>query len=216
MINLKISIFGDSICFGQCISPHKTWVTQISAKLGSLFGEENIELTNASVNGNTTRMALERMPYDVQSHNPDIVLIQFGINDSNHWKTDLGHPRVSKLGFKANLLEIIERARIFGAKEVLINTNNVLPKTPRFEHVPFCLSESVEEYNKIVREVALISKVTLIDIEKYFKRELDKGLKLSDVVLPDNVHLTTAGHNMYFKIIFPYIKKAVSKLVNPT
>jgi lysophospholipase L1-like esterase len=157
-------------------------------------------------------MALERMPYDVQSHNPDIIIIQFGVNDCNYWQTDKGHPRVSQIGFKANLIEIVERSRIFGAKEIFLNTNNPLPKTPKFQHATVSLSESNEEYNQIVREAAKDSHANLIDIEKYWFDKLKKGLKIEDLVLPDNVHLSVLGHNLYVEIVYPYLEKAVKKL----
>ena len=83
---IRIFFFGDSICFGQGVSPHFTWVTRLSRALDERFSSRADVLTqNPSVNGNTTRMALERMPYDVQSHAPDVLYIQFGLNDCNGW-----------------------------------------------------------------------------------------------------------------------------------
>jgi len=83
---IRIFFFGDSICFGQGVSPHFTWVTRLSRALDERLSSRADVLTqNPSVNGNTTRMALERMPYDVQSHAPDVLYIQFGLNDCNGW-----------------------------------------------------------------------------------------------------------------------------------
>lgn len=153
---MNVFFFGDSLCVGQFISPQKIWVTRIAKKLEELPGSDKIIVTNASINGNTTRMALERMAYDVQSHGVDVILIQFGANDCNYWQTDSGYPRVSKIGLKANLIEIIDRSRIFGAKEILLNTNNPTPRISLFEPASISYQQSSEEFNRIIREVAEI------------------------------------------------------------
>ena len=60
-------------------------------------------------------MGLERYPRDVQEAQPDLLTIQFGLNDCNCWETDRGVPRVSEAAFVANLIEMIDRGRVFGA-----------------------------------------------------------------------------------------------------
>ena len=65
-------LFGDSICYGQEVSANLTWVMALAiARINLYIFEENAFLHNAGVNGNTTRLALERMHYDVTSHFPD-------------------------------------------------------------------------------------------------------------------------------------------------
>ena len=96
---MNFFFFGDSICFGQYVSPHFGWVTRISSDIAREFPEKDITVMNPSISGNTTRMALERMAFDVYNHGIDFILIQFGINDSHFWATDKGYPRISKAGF---------------------------------------------------------------------------------------------------------------------
>src|SRR6267378_1663214 len=123
---INLAFFGDSICFGQGISIHKGWVPRISQKLETLGQSSGVEISvlNSSVNENTTRMALERMPYDIQSHPIDILFVQFGMNDCNYWLTDKGVPRVSPMAFEANLLEIIDRAQAIHVKKIFLSTNH--------------------------------------------------------------------------------------------
>src|SRR5262245_18623684 len=115
---MNIVFFGDSICNGQGLAIHKGWVTRISASLSELPGSRRDELVvvNSSVNGRTTRQALESMPYEVQRPGVDVIIVQFGMNDCNIWETDRGNPRVSPLAFEANVREIIQRAATFGAR----------------------------------------------------------------------------------------------------
>ena len=103
-MKLKLAFFGDSICVGQGISIHEGWVVKISKELTRISSENklNFFISNSSVNGRTTRQALESMPYEIQNQNYQILIIQFGMNDCNFWETDYGVPRVSKQAFKAN------------------------------------------------------------------------------------------------------------------
>lgn len=214
----KVFFFGDSICKGQGVSVHKGWVNLIAQKLSEVTSQlnEEIIIANPSINGNTTRQALERMPYDVQSYKPDIVLVQFGLNDCNCWQTDMGVPRVSPQAFEANLEEILTRCFIFGAQVVFLNTNH---PTGRNEEVmpfnSFTYEENNEKYNNIIRNVAQKdSRVTLIDIEKTFKEFMSTNNTLiNDLVLPDLLHLSEKGHQIYFNTVYPHCEKALNSII---
>ena len=149
---LKLAFFGDSICVGQGISIHNSWVVSISRRLTEYSKINNLELliTNSSVNGRTTRQALENMPYEIQNHNYDILIIQFGMNDCNYWDTDHGMPRVSKDAFKANLIEMIDRAKNFGAKLIMLNTNHPTPRNENFKYKNCSYQDSNLEYNQLI------------------------------------------------------------------
>jgi len=215
---INLAFFGDSICFGQHISVHRSWVALISRSL-ELMGKHKgvqINVTNDSINGNTTRLALERMPYEIQSNNFDIIFIQFGMNDCNYWKTDNGLPRVSKKAFAANLEEIIDRAVACGIKSIFLATNH---PTALFKSMPssgVLYQKSNKEYNEIVRQVATARKgmVELIDNEKNVLQYLaKKKMAVRDIVLPDLIHLNDLGHKIYYQKIMPKIKTVIMDLL---
>lgn len=215
---LRVVFFGDSICFGQGVSIHDGWVTRLSAFIESLAGKSGrgAVVVNASVNGSTTRQALERMPYDVQSHGVDVLLVQFGLNDCNHWQTDKGVPRVSPRAFSANLHEIIDRGARFGARRVLLNTNH--PTTRNSDLMAggeITYEQSNRFYNAIVREVAdaRADIVELTDIAAIFEDQLEAGhRRLEELLLPDGLHLSRAGHTVYFEAVSPRIEAAIETL----
>lgn len=204
---LKITFFGDSTCVGQGVSIHAGWVARIAQQLdetAAAFGRD-ILVTNASQNGSTTRQALERMPYEVQFHGVDILIVQFGLNDCNFWMTDGGLPRVGPEAFAANLKEIVTRGRTFGARHVLLNNNH--PTTRDQEPLPpsdTTFEQSNRRYNQIVRDVAaeLGDLVELNDIEAQFDRvtQGDRN-KLAPLLLGDGLHLSLEGHNLYFSVL---------------
>ena len=220
---VKVFFFGDSICFGQGISLFRGWVSRLSEKLwqyGNSIGCE-IHLTNTSINGNTTRMALERMPYDIQSNCPDILIVQFGMNDCNYWETDGGNPRVSLKAFEANLYEIIQRAQSFGVQKVILNTNHpsALDKVT-MAGTNITYQESNSLYNEAIRRVAHQNAdglIRIVDIEKRFFEHFQKnGGSPRDFVLEDLLHLNEDGHDLYFNIYYPHLLSAVNSLLGVT
>jgi len=214
---LKLAFFGDSICVGQGISIHNSWVVSISRRLTEYSKINNLELliTNSSVNGRTTRQALENMPYEIQNHNYDILIIQFGMNDCNYWDTDHGMPRVSKDAFKANLIEMIDRAKNFGAKLIMLNTNHPTPRNENFKYKNCSYQDSNLEYNQLIREVlSERNEVILNDVEKYmFDLIVREKLDIDEIVLEDKLHLSLKGHQIYFDLIYDRLFKHLSKLI---
>src|SRR5512138_289205 len=216
---LRVFFFGDSICFGQGISIHKGWVTRISASLSELGlqYQRDIVVINVSHSGNTTRQALERMPYDVQSQNPDVLIVQFGMNDCNYWETDHGNPRVSPRAFAANLEEIIVRGLKFGAKRIFLHTNHSTgrDRTP-MHHTTLTYQENNRRYNELVREVAhgQAECVVLNDIEAAFVAYTrgDRE-RLARMVLPDGLHLSEQGHDLYYETVFPIIRNGILEMI---
>lgn len=216
--DLKITFFGDSICVGQYVSLHRGWVARVSELVSrddTARGYRTV-VTNASANGRTSRLALEAMAYEVSSHSPEVLIVQFGMNDCNYWKSDRGIPRVSQKAFVANLEEIVARGVAAGCKRILLNTNHptgrdreVLPPTNR------TYESSNREYNALIREVAqrLGGQVELIDIERAFigASSGDRS-KIDDLLLPDRLHLAEAGHDLYFSIVAPVVTRIVEEL----
>lgn len=214
---IKVTFFGDSVCVGQGVSIHDGWVARVSKALGELAERYSSEIvvSNMSGNGRTTRQALEVMPYEVQFYHPDILIVQFGLNDCNRWESDSGLPRVSKDAFMANLHEIINRAIAVDVKKVFINTNH---PTTSIDEKRFAVSYQKlnEEYNRIVRLVAMTHRrVTLSDIElAFFDYAQQRDRYVSDLLLEgDFLHINTQGHKLYFDTIYPKLQKSVVKLL---
>jgi acyl-CoA thioesterase-1 len=206
---LKFYIFGDSICFGQLVSAHETWASSLAIALEALEDDEAYYLVqNAGVNGNTTRQALERMHYDVLSHGPDYLLIQFGMNDCNYWKTDHGLPRVTREAFLANLEEIVKKATHAGVRHCFINTNHLSLKGEFELAIDINYDKSNADYNDIIRTACrnLVDQnypVTLLDIELEWKNILQENpqIELQELLLSDGIHLSREGHLVYKKVI---------------
>jgi lysophospholipase L1-like esterase len=138
--------------------------------------------------------------------------LQFGLNDCNSWVTDRGMPRVTLPAYRANMVEMIQRARLFGAKEIVLSTNH-----PTLRRKVLLSGESLEDarkrYNDTVREVAHETGVTLCDMEKAFDGLSDERLDQELIPYPDHLHLSAQGHVRYAQAIGPFVESAVDRII---
>lgn len=199
----KIIFFGDSIFFGHGVSVCHNFIYKIAMNF-YFYVDTNVIVTTCSHNGDTTRMALDRISFDIQPHWFDIMVMQFGINDGNYWISDQRLPRLSKESFKANLSELIDRAYQRKVKKIFICTNHPMGRIEKFPNMEISLQESSTEYNKLIRQVCEEKRVNLIDIESKFPINIKKYL------LDDLTHLNEEGHDIYFKLIYPRLKLCVA------
>ena len=211
---ITIVFMGDSITHGQYADSGLRWTSLIGDGLlrDYLSTPVNFYFVNRGVSGETTRQGLERFPTDVQQHRPDIMTLQFGLNDCNCWITDGGLPRVSEAAYRANLIEMIERARRFGARHVILSTNH-----PTLRMKILMSGDSLEtrrrRYNEQVREVAGITGATLCDIEEGFAHLDERQLAKMLLPYPDQLHLSLEGHELYASCIKPFIERSVADIL---
>lgn len=213
---ITIVFMGDSITEGQYVHHSQRWTERVTREIrtfaSDLIDADQLHFFNRGISGETTRQGLERFPRDVQVLQPNVMTLQFGLNDCNCWDTDRGLPRVSEAAYRANLLEMIARARAFGAAHIILSTNH-----PTLRHRKLICGQTLEErrvqYNEIVREVAKEANVILCDIEKAFAN-VDRD-QLSTMLLPepDVLHLSQLGHEKYASAIFVYIAEAVKQVI---
>ncbi|MFO0773150.1 MAG: SGNH/GDSL hydrolase family protein [Nitrospiraceae bacterium] len=203
---------GDSITFGQYVDPTLRWTSLIENRLRAheRTQDRDIQTFNRGISGETTRMGLERFPSDVQALRPDVMTLQFGLNDCNCWQTDLGAPRVSERAFAANLTEMIDRARRFGAREIVLATNH---RTLR--RAELMSGEAYEDanarYSEVIRRVAQEAAVTLCDMREVFMPFDDATLERMLLPAPDQLHLSIEGNRVYADAIWPFVLKAVER-----
>lgn len=74
-----ILVFGDSLSASYGIREDQGWVTLLQEKLTSEGFAHRV--VNASVSGETSNGGLARLPASLQSHAPDLVILELGGND---------------------------------------------------------------------------------------------------------------------------------------
>ena len=152
-------------------------VTNIFRPRGDTFGLETIE------------HALDRLDKAVRAHEPDIVIIQFGINDSYVDSTDpKGQSRIPLQKYIDNLTHIVQTLRSDGSR-IIMMTPNCLGK----EKEPW-RRERLSRYAQAFREVAVSQKAPLVDIWRAFMDHgAIEGRDIDDLLL-DGMHPNDKGH----------------------
>jgi lysophospholipase L1-like esterase len=207
---LKIVAFGDSTT-----APREGLKSPYSQVLSDELPRRGVPATiiNAGVPGNNTTQALARLQTDVLAHKPDVVIIQFGINDGmiDVWKDPPATvSRVSKHDFEENLHEFVRQIRAGGGK-VLLMTPNPLRWVPFLRELygkppyklddPAGLTFILAEYAQIVRDVARAEKVPLVDVYSAFEEYGKQPGHSVDELLPDGVHPNDAGHRIVAEML---------------
>lgn len=109
-----IMIVGDSLSAGYDIQPQQGWVHLLQKRLEQQYPKQH-KVVNASVSGETTSGALARLPKLLQTHRPDVVVIELGGNDGLR-----GQPPQMIQKNLANLIQHSQKAKakvvIFGMK----------------------------------------------------------------------------------------------------
>lgn len=165
-------------------------------------------VVNAGVGGNTTEMARARFEKDVLARNPDLAIVQFGINDAavDVWKKPPAtQPRVDLPRYESNLREFVVRLKSAGVR-VIVMTPNPLRWTPKLKEMygrapyspddPDGFNVLLKDYSEAARRVAREEQAALVDI---FQAFLDYGTKSGQAVddlLLDGMHPNEKGHRL--------------------
>lgn len=123
------------VAFGDSTTAKRGSTRVYAAVLQEELG--NVRVINAGVGGNTTEMGVKRFEQDVLKHQPQIAIIQFGINDSavDVWRVPPATgPRVSLESYEANLRFFV-RSLKRNQTRVLLMTSTPLRWTARLREL---------------------------------------------------------------------------------
>ena len=110
MAENTVLVFGDSLSAAYGIAEEDGWVTLLEEKLAETHPQW--EVRNASVSGETTGGGLRRINKALETHDPEIVILQLGGNDGLRGKD----PET----MRNNLATMIGRSKDTGAEVLLI------------------------------------------------------------------------------------------------
>ena len=198
------------ITFGDSTTAPRGETVIYSKLLGEelLFDGKPVKVLNAGIGGNTTRMAKGRFEKDVLGAKPDVVVIQFGINDSavDVWaKVPATKPRVELDQYRANLTSMVQTLKQRGARVVLMTSNSmtwtpILQKMygrpPYLPENPDGMNVVLRDYAKAVREIAKAEGTGLVDVYEDFQQYAAKPRKNPKVLCKDGMHPDDLGHRM--------------------
>lgn len=201
---LRIVALGDSTTYGYGVED--AYPKQLAWRLSQIGID--VSVINSGINGDTTGGAQLRFDRDVLQHDPDVVIIQFGLNDQStrfYTKPEGQESYVSQKEYEANLRHFITALRSRGITTILM-TPNPMCWTPTLEQhypdgpyldPPNGGNLLLGKYVALVRKVAREERVPLVDIYRlYLDFERNSGESLHALFLGDGVHPNERGYTM--------------------
>jgi lysophospholipase L1-like esterase len=202
-IKLKIVLFGAStIAFRGQLKVASIQLQEYMDAKGL-----DVEVINSGVRGNNTNLALARFENDVLNHEPNMVFIMLGINDSAiDVKDGKKEPRVSKGKYVENIKVMVDELLKRKIIPVLMTTQPMVMTEnlePLYNFPPYSergFNFILLEYVQALRNIAKEKAIDLIDVFKIFqdKYKTDDELKK---VLPDGMHPGEEGQTLIFNAI---------------
>lgn len=179
-----VMVLGDSISAGYGIEPQQAWVNLLQKRLDQQYPKQH-KVVNASVSGETTSGALARLPKLLQTHKPNVVVIELGGNDGLR-----GQP---PLMIQKNLAQLIQQSQKANATVVVLG----MKMPPNYGTA---YSKAFENNYKVVSQQY---KVKLLP----FFLEGVAGNK--SLMQKDLVHPNAKAQSILLNLAYPYIKGAL-------
>ncbi len=184
---LKIVFFGDSIT--QAGVQPKGYVTEIQNYIDkNLTGQ--YKTIGAGIGGNKVYDLYLRLE-EMLENNPDIVVIYIGVNDVWHKSSSgTGTDPDKFVKFYNRIIEKLQAKNI----KVILATPAVIGERTDFSNSQ---DGDLNQYSKIIRDIAVKNKLSLVDLRKAF---LDYNLKNNPenvekgILTTDRVHLNDKGN----------------------
>lgn len=208
MDEIRAVFFGDSFLGCPGLPSAETWPAIVESTLrGHFLGRVGVECLVQSGIQENTRGALERMQKDVQIEEPDVVVVQFGTNDSTHWLSNRGAPIVSQAAFRANLEEMVDRCRRFSIPRIVFVTNHKVA-LERFDINGMTPDQNTAIYDEITRGVAARATCLVADVRAHCV-----DIEPQSICQDDLIHVNRTGAKLYADVVSPVMIAVAEGLV---
>ncbi|NQT52677.1 hypothetical protein HQ576_11525, partial [bacterium] len=216
------------VAFGDSTTAFRKTIQKVySVRLAEALKTQGIaaEVLNAGISGNTTAQAKARLVTDVLWRGPDLVVVQFGINDSavDVWK-GATKPRLALDAYEKNLRDILATLKQHGIAAVLMTPNprRWAPHTKaRYGKPPYQPDEprgfnvALDQYVPVVRRLAKELGVPLVDVYRALEDYDAKDGQEMDTLMLDGIHPNDKGHAMVAELLGPPVVAAARRFASP-
>lgn len=188
---MKICVFGDSVTYAGYIKD--SWFNLLRVQLESA-SQNDIEIFNLGINGNTSDDILNRFETEAKARTPIKIIFAFGINDSAYIFSN-NEPLIDEQKFKSNILELIKLASIYTFDitfiGLVLGDDSVLKPYPESSNGKSYDNDRAKAYDTIINDLATSNNCKYI----YLYDKLD----VTD--FSDGLHPNEKGHKKMFEVI---------------
>ncbi len=213
---VTIVALGDSVTQGvmehRVLDGEGVYHRLLKQELEAIYPSTSFSVINAGVSGGSAPQAVERLERDVLRHDPDLVLVAFGLNDS------LGK-REGLPAFENALRKIITQVRQKTQADIVLITPPFMARRTSYrihaDHEAYAnviigaqVDGSLALYADAIRKVATENQVGLVDVHREWTRLSEDGMD-TDVWLVNGLnHPDRRGHKLAATLILTELLKS--------
>jgi acyl-CoA thioesterase-1 len=180
---LSLVALGDSLTYGWLV--RKGYLDFINEMIKDRYPKSKIAITNRGIPGDTAEGGLARLEHDVIDLNPDLVMIQFGLNDA--------FSGISPEKFENTMVTIVEKLKAGTESEILLLTSVPIMNG----HGNFI----AEQFYHSILTAADKENVPVVQVHRYWGKKISAGIDFKKLVQADQVHPTLEGYRLIAEAI---------------
>ena len=181
---VKLVALGDSLTYG--------WMTQygfldyLEILINKKYPNSEILIINKGVPGDTAADGLYRLERDVIKLSPDLVFVQFALNDA--------YSGLSASSFQKNFESIIVKIKEKLNSEIALLTSVAIQDNS--------MNKVADEFYAKISESGKKFNLPVIHVHEYWRKKISSGIKHSQLVQFDGVHPTEKGYELMAEAVF--------------
>ena len=182
-IPLRIVALGDSLTQGWMV--RKGYIDFLREMLAGKYPAARVTIVNRGIPGDTAEGGLMRLRREVLDDDPDLVFVQFGLNDA--------YSGVSPERYQRTIGTIVDQILADTDAEVLLVTS-----------VPIMHGDEdfmAEAFYSRLDDVARERGVAIARVHRYWKRKISGGVDFRSLVQGDGVHPNVEGYRLMAEAI---------------
>ncbi|MCL5070303.1 MAG: SGNH/GDSL hydrolase family protein [Actinobacteria bacterium] len=185
--------------FGWNMKYEYSYPSQLEKLLIKEFPQ--IKVINSGIGGDTIKDAAKRMKRDVVNFKPDVVIINFGLNDG---MISGSAPNIGIKDFENYYNDLISKLKFDDLKVLILGINPVTGLFPEKENENFRKKqrEIYEVYNEKIIEIAKNNNLGYIDLWEAFNKESDPA----EYIQTDGIHPNKKGLELIAELVYEKIK----------
>ena len=181
---VKIAALGDSLTYGWMTE--RGFLDYLKIMITKKFPDSNFKILNRGVPGDTAKDGLRRTDSDVLRSCPDLVFIQFALNDA--------YTGFSPADFERNIEAIVLKIRETSDAEIALITSVALLDTEE--------NKIAEEFYDKIYECGERYNLPVAEVHRYWKEKISSGIRHSTLVQSDGIHPTEKGYELMAEAVF--------------
>lgn len=181
---VKIAALGDSLTYGWMVE--NGYIDYLKKMIEKDYPRCSCRIFNRGVPGDTARDGLRRMDHDILRVNPDVVLIQFALNDA--------YMNYSPEEYQKNIDTIIIKIRDSTKSEIALVTSSAILNREENLHA--------RRFYKKLYESAERFDLPVAAVHEYWESRISSGVVHASLVQGDGVHPTEKGYELMAEAVF--------------